>query len=131
MSKHDWLKDLGWEEEHLEELRTAGYSYIRQGKYEIALTIFEALSILEPKGAYDAQTLGALYLELNQPSKALKHLDRALKLDSHHTPTLINLTKAFFMLGKKKEGINLCMILQNDPTPTVASTAKALLLAYS
>ena len=63
--------------------------------------------------------------------KALKHLDMALKLDSHHTPTLLNLTKAFFMLGKKQEGINLCKILQNDPTAAVASTAKALLLAYS
>ncbi len=131
MSKRNWLTELKWGEDHLEELRTAGYSYVRQGKYDIALTIFEALNILDPKSAYDAQTLGALYLELNQPSKALKHLDRALKLDSHHTPTLLNLTKAFFMLGKKHEGLNLCKILQNDPTPAVASMAKALILAYS
>jgi len=131
VSKRDWLKELNWSEEHLEELRTAGYSYIRQGKYDIALSIFEALSILDPQGTYDAQILGALYLELNQPSKALKHLDKALKLDSHHTPTLLNLTKAFFMLGKKQEALNLCKILQNDPAPAVSSMAKALIIAYT
>jgi predicted Zn-dependent protease len=131
MAKHNWRKELGWTEDHCEELRTAAYSYIRQGKYDIALSIFEALTVLEPENSYDSQTLGALYVELNQPSKALKHLDQALKLEPNHTPTLLNLTKAFFMLGKKQDGINICKMLQNDPTPAVSSTAKALLLAYS
>lgn len=131
MSKIDWRKSLGWNEEQLEDLRLVGFAYIRQGKYEIALPIFEALCVLDPESAYDAQTLGALYLQLGNPSKALKSFDRALKLEADHAPTLLNLAKAFFMLGKKDEGLKLANILKNELDPAISNTAKALLLAYS
>ena len=72
MSKINWLKELGWTEDHLDEIRNAGYSYIRQGKYDIALPFFEALVILNPDSAYDAQALGALYLQTNQPEQAIQ-----------------------------------------------------------
>jgi tetratricopeptide (TPR) repeat protein len=101
MGSINWLKKLGWSEEHIEDLRYTGYSYIKQGKYDIALPFFEALSILVPDSAYDAQTLGALYLELNHPAKAMQYFDRALKLGTDHGPTLLNLAKAMFMMGKK------------------------------
>src|SRR5688500_2488553 len=101
MSKIDWMKALGWSQDQIEDLRNAGYAYIRQGKYNIAVPFFEALVVLDPESAYDAQTLGALHLQLNNPVKALKFFDRALKLDADHAPTLLNVTKALFMLGKK------------------------------
>ncbi len=72
MGRINWLEQMGWTEDHLEDLRYAGYAYIRQGKYDIALPFFEALSVLDPESSYDAQTLGALYLQLNNPVKALK-----------------------------------------------------------
>jgi regulator of sirC expression with transglutaminase-like and TPR domain len=72
MGRINWLEKLGWKEEHIEDLRYTGYSYIRQGKYDIALPFFEALTILDPESVYDAQTLGAIYLEINEPAKALK-----------------------------------------------------------
>ncbi len=131
MVRKDWCKLLGWSEEHLEELRNAGYAYVRQGKYDIAMPFFEALNVLDRDSAYDAQTLGAILLELNQPSKAVRYLDKALKLDADHTPTLLNLTKAFFMLGKVEEAVRLCKILKNDPNPGVSNLAEALLLAYT
>jgi tetratricopeptide (TPR) repeat protein len=130
MGRIDWQKKLGWTEEHLDEIRNAGYSYIRQGKYAIALPFFEALVILNTESAYDAQALGALYVEANQPDKAIKYLDRALQLEADHSPTLLNLTKAFFMSGKKVDGIRLARVLQNDPNPFIAGTASALLMAY-
>lgn len=130
MSEINWLKTLGWNEEQLEDLRHAGYAYIRQGKYEIALPFFEALTVLAPESAYDAQILGALYLQLNNPAKALKCFDRALKLDADHTPTLLNVAKALFLLGKKEEGLKLAHILKKEPDPAVSSVAKALILAY-
>jgi tetratricopeptide (TPR) repeat protein len=130
MSKINWREVLGWSEEHLEDLRYAGYAYLRQGKYEIAISFFEALTILDPESAYDAQTLGALYLQVNNPAKALKCFDRALKLEADHAPTLLNLCKAFFMLGKKEEGLKLAEILKNEPDPTISNAAKALLLAH-
>lgn len=104
MGSINWMDKLGWTDEHIEDLRYTGYSYIRQGKYDIALAFFEALAILDPESAYDAQTLGAIYLQLNQPHKALKCFDRALKLETaDHGPTLLNLAKTFFSMGKKRK----------------------------
>ena len=58
MSQVDWLSILGWNKDELEDLRFVGYSYIKQGKYDIAITFFEALTILSPESVYDLQTLG-------------------------------------------------------------------------
>jgi tetratricopeptide (TPR) repeat protein len=132
MSSINWIDRLGWTDEHIEDLRYTGYSYIRQGKYDIALAFFEALNILDPNSAYDAQTLGALYLQIKEYHKALKCFDRALKLEeTDHGPTLLNLAKTFFAMGKKEEGLKLAQILKNDSNSLIANVAKALILAYS
>jgi tetratricopeptide (TPR) repeat protein len=130
MPKINWIEKLGWTQDHLDELRNTGYSYIRQGKYDIALHFFEALVILASDDAYDAQTLGALYVQLNQPEKAIKYLDRALQLDIDHSPTLLNLAKAFFMAGRLEEGKRLARVLQRDSNPFISGAAAALLLAH-
>lgn len=130
MGRINWLEKLGWTEDQIEDLRLTGYAYIRQGKYDISLPIFEALCVLT-QDAYDVQTLGALYLQLGHANKALKYFDQALKLEQEHSPTLLNLSKTFFMLGKKQEGLKLAEILKNDVDPGISNTAKALLLAYS
>ena len=131
MSRIDWLKELRWSDDQLDEIRNAGYSYIRQGKYAIALPFFEALVILNPESAYDAQTLGALYVQTNQPEKAIRYLDRALQLEADHSPTLLNLTKAFFMSGRLEDGIRLARVLQHDQNPFISGTASALLMTYT
>jgi len=130
MSRINWLEILGWNEEQLEDLRLSGYSYIRQGKYDIALPFFEALCAFNRENAYDQQTLGAIYLQLGQPHKALETLDKALKIEGDHAPTLINFTKALFMVGRTHEALKLCEILAKEPDPSVSNMAKALLLAY-
>lgn len=132
MGSIDWMDKLGWSEEHIEDLRYTGFSYIRQGKYDIALSFFEALSILDPSNAYDAQTLGAIYLQMNQFEQALKYFDRALKLETtNHGPTLLNLAKTFFAMGKKDEGLKIVNMLKTNINPSVSNSAKAFLLAYS
>jgi len=131
MSRKNWMQELGWQEEHLEEFRNAGYAYIRQGRYDTALPFFEALVILAPESAYDIQTLGALYVQKGEGVKALKALDRALQLEADHAPTLLNLCKAFFMAGRKIDGVKLATILTKDPNPFIASSAQALLLSHS
>lgn len=132
MGSINWLDKLGWSEEQIEDLRYTGFSYIRQGKYDIGLAFFEALVILNPENGYDAQTLGALYLQLNEHEKAIKCFDRALKLEiADHGPTLINLAKTLFAMGKKEEGLKMAQMLKNESNPIVANTAKALILAYS
>src|SRR5271166_3823835 len=123
MSRIKWRERLGWTAEQLDDLRNTGYAYIRQGKYEIALRFFEALAILEPESAYDLQTLGALYLQTNRPADAVKYLEKALRLETDHAPTLLNLTKGLFMLGRKEEGLKLANILKNETDPVISNTA--------
>ncbi len=130
MSKVDWQKKLNWGIEQLEDIRVAGFSYIRQGKYDIALPFFEALVVLDHDNAYDSQTLGALYLQLGEWEKARKYLEKALLMEGDHAPTLLNLCKAQFMLGKKDEALKVAKILSREKDPRIANQAKALLLAY-
>jgi tetratricopeptide (TPR) repeat protein len=131
MSRIDWRKELKWTDEQLEDLRFTGYAYLRQGKYDIAISFFEALAVLDPESAYDSQTLGALYLQLGNAPRAIKWLDRALKVEADHAPTLLNLCKALFMLGKKDEGLKLAHILKNESNQSIANIARALILAHS
>lgn len=131
MAEINWMQTMGWNHDNLDDIRNAGYAYIRQGKYDIALPFFEALLVLDSESSYDAQTLGAIYLQMNNPGKALKAFDRALKLEADHAPTLLNVTKALFMLGKKEEAVKLAAILKNEKDPAISSVAKALVLAYS
>lgn len=125
------MREMGWTSDQIEDLRFTGYAYIRQGKYDIALPFFEALVVLDPESSYDAQTLGAIYLQINNPLKALRVFDKALKLEAEHAPTLLNIAKALFMLGKKEEGLKLAEILKNEPDSGISNVAKALILAWS
>ena len=130
MAESNWQELLGWSDEQFEELRYVGYSYIRQGKYDIALAFFAALVVVDPDNAYNLQTLGAIHLEIGNVNDAHKYLDRALQLDTDHSPTLLNLAKTLLMQGKKEEGLKLANLLQDDPNRKVANVAKALVLAY-
>jgi tetratricopeptide (TPR) repeat protein len=130
MSDVNWLEILGWNELQLEDLRFVGYSYIKQGKYEIAIKFFEALTVLNTKSEYDLQTLGALYLQIGNNLSALDFLERAIKLNSAHGPTLLNRAKALFLLGYKKQAIDQAKILETHPSVEIANQAKALTYAY-
>ena len=131
MSDIEWLEVLGWGSDELEDLRFVGYSYIKQGKYDIATTFFEALVVLDPTSAYDLQTLGALFLQKGNNLMALNYIEKALRLDPLHLPTLLNRTKALFALGYKRQGLLQAKSLQKNNDPEIANQAEALILAYS
>jgi len=131
MSRVNWLDLLGWGTSQLKDLRFAGYSYVKQGKYADALKFFEALVILSKENLYDLQTLGALYLEVGNHLSALNYLERALKIESAHEPTLLNRTKALFLLGYKKQALAQSGELERSSDAAVANQARALTLAYS
>ena len=127
----DWLEILGWKEEQLEDLRFVGYSYIKQGKYDVALPFFEALAVLSPQNPYDQQMLGAIYLQMGNNLMALNAIEKALKLDPLHSPTLLNRTKALFALGYKRQALAQARQLEKSAELPIADQAAALLLAYS
>jgi tetratricopeptide (TPR) repeat protein len=130
MTSQEWLELLGWGKEELDDLRFVGYTYIKQGHYDTALSFFEALVILSPTTAYDTQTLGALYLQKGNNLAALNYLERALKLDPNHMPTLLNRTKALFSLGYRRQGIMQAQELAKSSDIRVANQASALILAF-
>jgi len=131
MSDVNWLEVLDWNKEELEDLRFVGYSYLKQGKYEIALSFFEALVVLEPGSAYDLQTLGALHLQLNNNLMALNFIERSLKIEPDHLPTKLNRAKALFGLGYKRQAQREAQVLSTADDQAIADQAEALLLAYS
>jgi tetratricopeptide (TPR) repeat protein len=131
MSQIEWLSILGWNKEELEDLRFVGYSYIKQGKYDIATTFFEALVILAPESVYDLQTLGALYLQKGNNLMALNYIEKAIKLDPAHLPTLLNRTKALFALGYRRQALSQARALEKCAQEQIAGQAQALILAYA
>lgn len=126
----NWKEVLGWKNEELDDLRFVAYSYIKQGIYDVALTFFDAISVLAPPTSYDLQTLGALHLQLGNGLKALDFLDRALKADPSHTRTQLNRAKALFMLGYKRQGLIQAIELEKSNDSDIASAASALILSY-
>ena len=114
----------------MDDLRFVAYSYIKQGHYDTALKIFEALVVLDPKNSYDLQSLGALYLQQGNGLEALHYLDRALKSDPGHFPSLLNRTKALFILGYKKQAVTQAIELEKCKDKEIATQASALLMTY-
>ena len=127
----NWIELLGWTQDQIEDIRFAGYSFVKQGQYEHALKFFEALVSLPEENVYDLQTLGAIYLQLGNNLSALNYLEKALALDPKHEPTLLNRTKALFLLGYKKQALTQASKLESSSDVTVADQATALIMAYS
>lgn len=131
MSSVQWSDILGWDSEAVDDLRYLGYAYLKQGKYDIARSFFEALTTLNGKNSYDLQTLGALYLEMGKNLQALNTIEQALKLDPQHPETLMNRAKALFALGYRRQALAQANTLLKDSNVAIANQASALLLAYT
>lgn len=131
MNQLEWTEILGWGQKELDDIRYAAYCYIKEGIYDIALVFFDALRILTPPNAYDLQTVGALYLQIGNGLKALEFLERALKIDPQHFPSLLNRAKALFMLGYKKQALSQASELESCPNQEIANQASALVLAFT
>ena len=127
----NWIELLGWNKDQIEDIRFAGYSFAKQGHYEHALKFFEVLAILPEENVYDFQTLGGIYLQVGNNLSALNYLEKALSLDPKHEPTLLNRTKALFLLGYKRQGLAQASHLERSSDPYIADQARALTLSYS
>jgi len=126
----EWKEVLGWKKEEMEDLRYVAYSYIKQGIYDVALTFFDALSVLDQPTPYDLQTMGALHLQIGNGLKALDFLDRALKVEPDHPKTQLNRAKALFMLGYKRQGMLQALELEKSGDAEISTAASALILSY-
>ena len=131
MSGLKWNEVLGWDQEQMEDFRVLAFFYIREGKYQMAKTFLEALVILNPESVYDLQTLGALFLQLNEPVSALNYLEKAQQLDPKNSIIQINRIKAMLSMGYREEGLSLLEeFIPNCPDKFLVSDAEALKMAY-
>src|SRR3990167_3955402 len=126
----NWKEFLGFGKTQINDMRSIGYFYFKQGLFETALSYFNALEVIEPLSTYDLQTIGALYLQMGNNLKAIEYFDKALQIDSNHSPTKLNKTKALFVLGQKKEAIESALELVGNKDPHIATAAKVLILSY-
>lgn len=126
----EWLDILNWTDKELKDLNFLAYSYFQQGKYEIAIKFFKALTILDIKNPFYLQMLGALYLETEKNEEALNYLNKSLELQSNHFPSLLNKAKVLINLGKKKDGIILAKRLATLEDKKIKSQAEAIILAH-
>ena len=131
MSQVNWREILGWTNDQLEELRFSGFSFLREGHYQKAHTFFQALVVLDPENAYDAQTLGAIHLQMGDGHQALKTLDQALHLEPNHEPSLLNKAKALLITNQRAAAMVLAHRLEKSTDPTIAGDASALIFAYT
>ena len=132
MSQLNWNKILGWDEEQVEDFRLTAFLYIREGKYDIAKTFCETLAVLNPDNSYDLATLGALYLQLNNPVNALTYLDKAKSLNPKSQTIQINRIKAMLQLGYREEGLRLLKsFIPTCKDKFIVSDAQALQMAYN
>lgn len=126
----NWKDLLNWSEMQTDELRSVGFSYLQQGKYDLALVFFEALTILEANNPQDLKTLGALHLEKGNNLKALEYLDRSLEV-KNDLPALLNRVKVLFKLGYKDQAIAEARLLAGSDDPDISLQAQALIMAFS
>ena len=131
MSSLKWSEIVGWDADALEDLRYLGYAYLKQGKYDIAQSFFEALVTFNQSDAYDLQTLGGLYLETGKNLQALSTIEQALKIEPNHSTTLLNRVKALFALGYRRQAIAQAKALVGHSDVQIANQASALLLSYT
>lgn len=125
-----WKEILGWSPDLIQGLRCSGYSYMKEGKYDLACVYFEGLVAIDGSNLYDLRMLGGIHLYLGNSKKALVLFNQALQIDPYHYPTLLNRAKALFLLGERKEAIAAVRPLQRCPDKEIANDAQALLLAY-
>ena len=131
MAKQNWLDLLGWNVETLNNIRFVGTAYAKQGKFDVALDFFKMLVLLNRKEIFDLQMLGAIYLQMGKGLEALEYLDRALKIDPNHYPTILNRAKALFSIGYKKQALLQAKVLERCPNKKIASQAEALIQSHS
>jgi tetratricopeptide (TPR) repeat protein len=131
MSSLKWSEIVGWDTEALEDLRYLGFAYLKQGKFDIAQSFFEALVTFNQNDAYDLQTLGGLYLETGRNLQALSTIEQALKIEPNHPTTLLNRVKALFALGYRRQAIAQAKTLVGHSDVMIANQASALLLSYT
>jgi predicted Zn-dependent protease len=124
----------GWTAEEMRLVADLGHALAEQGRHREAITIFDGLAALAPATAYFQSALGALWLRMNEPQRALQHLDAALEADSQDLLSLINRGEAHLQLNETRAAmmdlsaaVRLGAELETGRSSVLVARARALL----
>lgn len=95
----------GWTAEEMRLVADLGYALAEQGRNEEAVTVFAGLVALAPATPYFRSALGALWLRMGEPRRALEHLGAALSADPDDISALVNRGEARLQLGEREAAI--------------------------
>lgn len=102
-----------WNKDEIRIISEIAYSLAQQGRYSEAVVIFEGLLAIAPATAYFQSALGAINLRLKNYSKAIEHLDAALKIESNDVVSLVNRGEAYLLTREiEKARVDLDKALQ-------------------
>ncbi|SCA59108.1 hypothetical protein AB751O23_DI_00030 [Chlamydiales bacterium SCGC AB-751-O23] len=126
----NWQEVLGWGKDQVDDIKFFAFSYLKQGKYEIALKLFLGLKVLVPEDSYVIKTLGSLYLVTNQPEIALEYLNRSTEIEPKNSRVKLNIVQALLDSGQREEAIKKAKSLVKVREKAIAGKAKALIMAW-
>lgn len=114
-----------------------GYALAEQGRNEEAVTVFAGLVALAPATPYFRSALGALWLRMGEPRRALEHLEAALSADPEDISALVNRGETRLQLGEREAAlldltaaVRLCESGATGAAESLAARARALLARW-
>ncbi|MGI8786270.1 MAG: tetratricopeptide repeat protein [Pyrinomonadaceae bacterium] len=129
-----------WEKDEIRIISEIAYSLAQQGRLREAIILFEGLLTIAPATAYFQSALGALFLRLENFTKAIKHLDTALNIEPNDIVSLANRGEAYLRNGNVEAArqdlekalqiaarISPKQVDANDETTLTVKRARALL----
>lgn len=110
-----------WEKSEIRIISEVAYSLAQQGRNLEAVVLFEGLLTIAPATAYFQAALGALLLRTKNFSRAIEHLDAALKIEPGDIVSLVNRGEAKLRGGSLQEAR---IDLENATQRKLESTSK-------
>lgn len=124
-----WAELEGMSMEEAYAIAEIGHTFIEQGKYKEALTIFEGLNAANPYDGYFHACLGLIHQRLKKTDEALIHYTLAIQIDPEDLDSLANRAEILIQKGKFTEAQeDLLKIKELDPKGETISAKKAKLL---
>ncbi len=93
------MAQMNWTDEEIYLLADRGYALYRQGQYQGAAVIFEALTVLDPLNAYCRTALATVCMALGQPERAVKELSLLLSRNPSDLEARARRCEAYCDLG--------------------------------
>ncbi len=125
-------KALQIDPQYFDALMNLGIVYRRTGEYALSLECYMEANKINPNDAKLNTSLGSLYIYINNPEMAAKHLRKAIKLDPSMVLAHSNYALALGYLGqfqKSREELELAESLGYKNGQSIRNKISALQIA--